>query len=288
VTVGEGAILSESRCVKQERRSKRGRLDDDDLDLSFIRAAVFGNEWGAPRGRTVSGVTRIGAYGVHVVFLILLCYSFISPSTTMESSPCYTIVNDDSLLDGGMTGAHGTPTSMELRNALQKGSDEVKVDTMRRIIVDTLNGHNHVSWPTNDERSEERGGEEREATRARMQENVWWNASKASHSLRCIIAVRELGLYTRIATARKKLIARLWMHIHGRNREIRNGGPRMQSEEARLQNRAVLMYAVKYSQSGEMSHWLLAVEKGSWSGASQVFFVLCEDEKELVEGMYGG
>lgn len=62
----------------------------------------------------------------------------------METSPCYTIVNDDSL-DGGMTGAHGTPTSMELRNALQKGSDEVKVETMRRIIVDTLNGHNHVS-----------------------------------------------------------------------------------------------------------------------------------------------
>jgi hypothetical protein len=37
------------------------------------------------------------------------------------------VVNDDSL-EGGMTGAHGTPTSMELRNALQKGSDEVKVD----------------------------------------------------------------------------------------------------------------------------------------------------------------
>lgn len=59
------------------------------------------------------------------------------------TAPCYTIVNDDSL--DGMSGAHGTPTSMELRNALQKGSDEVKLDTMRRIIVDTLNGHNHVS-----------------------------------------------------------------------------------------------------------------------------------------------
>ncbi|KAI5450154.1 coatomer subunit beta [Naganishia albida] len=59
------------------------------------------------------------------------------------TAPCYTIVNDDSL--DGMSGAHGTPTSMELRNALQKGSDEVKLDTMRRIIVDTLNGHNHTA-----------------------------------------------------------------------------------------------------------------------------------------------
>jgi hypothetical protein len=67
----------------------------------------------------------------------------INHPTMDPSAPCYTIVNDDSL--DGMSGAHGTPTSMELRNALQKGSDEVKLDTMRRIIVDTLNGHNHVS-----------------------------------------------------------------------------------------------------------------------------------------------
>ncbi|KAJ9095248.1 hypothetical protein QFC21_005614 [Naganishia friedmannii] len=59
-----------------------------------------------------------------------------------NTTPCYTIVNDDSL-DGMSTGAHGTPTSMELRNALQKGSDEVKLETMRRIIIDTLNGHTH-------------------------------------------------------------------------------------------------------------------------------------------------
>lgn len=52
------------------------------------------------------------------------------------SSTCYTIVHDD-LLD--------TPTSQDLRNALQKGSDEVKLETMRRIIVGTLNGQSHVS-----------------------------------------------------------------------------------------------------------------------------------------------
>ena len=51
------------------------------------------------------------------------------------SSTCYTIVHDD-LLDA--------PSSQELRNALQKGSDEVKLETMRRIIVGTLNGQSHV------------------------------------------------------------------------------------------------------------------------------------------------
>lgn len=53
------------------------------------------------------------------------------------SSTCYTIVHDD-LLDA--------PSSQDLRNALQKGSDEVKLETMRRIIVGTLNGQSHVSW----------------------------------------------------------------------------------------------------------------------------------------------
>ncbi|WVQ77730.1 hypothetical protein IAR50_007420 [Cryptococcus sp. DSM 104548] len=50
--------------------------------------------------------------------------------------PCYTIIHDD-LLD--------SPSSADLRNALQKGSDEVKLETMRRIIVGTLNGQNHSS-----------------------------------------------------------------------------------------------------------------------------------------------
>jgi len=51
------------------------------------------------------------------------------------SSTCYTIIHDD-LVDA--------PSSQELRNALQKGSDEVKLETMRRIIVGTLNGQSHV------------------------------------------------------------------------------------------------------------------------------------------------
>ncbi|WWC95784.1 hypothetical protein V866_002650 [Kwoniella sp. B9012] len=52
------------------------------------------------------------------------------------SSTCYTIVHDD-LIDA--------PSSQDLRNALQKGSDDVKLETMRRIIVSTLNGQGHPS-----------------------------------------------------------------------------------------------------------------------------------------------
>ncbi|TXT13330.1 hypothetical protein VHUM_00697 [Vanrija humicola] len=53
-----------------------------------------------------------------------------------SSATCYTIIHDD-LLDA--------PSSQDLRNALQKGSDEVKLDTLRRIIVSTLNGQSHPS-----------------------------------------------------------------------------------------------------------------------------------------------
>jgi hypothetical protein len=52
------------------------------------------------------------------------------------SSTCYSIVHDD-LIE--------SPNASELRNALQKGSDEVKLETMRRIIVGTLNGQSYVS-----------------------------------------------------------------------------------------------------------------------------------------------
>jgi vesicle coat complex subunit len=60
------------------------------------------------------------------------------PNSKMSaSSTCYTIIHDD-LLDN--------PNSQDLRNALQKGSDEVKLETMRRIIVGTLNGQSYVSY----------------------------------------------------------------------------------------------------------------------------------------------
>ncbi|KAI0931475.1 hypothetical protein AcW1_001131 [Taiwanofungus camphoratus] len=45
---------------------------------------------------------------------------------------CYTIVFEDS---------SESPSTQDLRSALQKGSDEVKFDTLRKIIVSTINGN---------------------------------------------------------------------------------------------------------------------------------------------------
>lgn len=39
------------------------------------------------------------------------------------------------------------PPTQDLRAALEKGTDEVKLDTLRRIIVSTLNGSPHVRYP---------------------------------------------------------------------------------------------------------------------------------------------
>ncbi|KAI5118575.1 hypothetical protein M0805_004191 [Coniferiporia weirii] len=47
-------------------------------------------------------------------------------------STCYTVVFEDS---------SETPTTQELRSALEKGSDEVKIETLRKIIVSTINGN---------------------------------------------------------------------------------------------------------------------------------------------------
>ena len=47
----------------------------------------------------------------------------------------FTIVFDDS---GEM------PSAQELRQSLEKGSDDVKIDTLRKIIVATLNGNAQV------------------------------------------------------------------------------------------------------------------------------------------------
>jgi vesicle coat complex subunit len=49
---------------------------------------------------------------------------------------CYTVVFEDN--------AGETPSTQELREALQKGSDDVKFDTLRRIIVSTINGNPQV------------------------------------------------------------------------------------------------------------------------------------------------
>lgn len=38
-----------------------------------------------------------------------------------------------------------SPSTQELRQALEKGSDEVKLETLRTIVVATLNGNPQVS-----------------------------------------------------------------------------------------------------------------------------------------------
>ncbi|GJJ13133.1 hypothetical protein Clacol_007383 [Clathrus columnatus] len=53
---------------------------------------------------------------------------------TASDATCFTVVFED---------PSELPSSQDLRNALQKGSDEVKLDTLRKIIVSTLNGNTH-------------------------------------------------------------------------------------------------------------------------------------------------
>ncbi|KIM19845.1 hypothetical protein M408DRAFT_334243 [Serendipita vermifera MAFF 305830] len=45
---------------------------------------------------------------------------------------CYTVVQDD---------GSEVPSSQEMRSALEKGSDELKIETLRKIIITTLNGN---------------------------------------------------------------------------------------------------------------------------------------------------
>ena len=52
-------------------------------------------------------------------------------------APCYTIVFED---------ATESATTQELRSALEKGSDAVKLETLRKIIVSTINGNSMVSY----------------------------------------------------------------------------------------------------------------------------------------------
>ncbi|KAF6753335.1 coatomer beta subunit, partial [Ephemerocybe angulata] len=49
-----------------------------------------------------------------------------------SDSTCYTVVFES---------AAEYPSTSELRTALQKGSDEVKIDTLRKIIISTINGN---------------------------------------------------------------------------------------------------------------------------------------------------
>lgn len=53
-----------------------------------------------------------------------------------SETSCYTVVFEDST---------ESPSTQELRASLEKGTDEVKIDTLRSIIVSTINGNAQVS-----------------------------------------------------------------------------------------------------------------------------------------------
>lgn len=63
--------------------------------------------------------------------------SFLTrPSSSMASDgTCYTVVFESSA---------EYPSASELRQSLEKGSDEVKMETLRKIIVSTINGNPQV------------------------------------------------------------------------------------------------------------------------------------------------
>jgi hypothetical protein len=50
-------------------------------------------------------------------------------------APCYTVVFEDTT---------ESPSTQELRASLEKGSDEDRLDALRRIIVSTINGNPQV------------------------------------------------------------------------------------------------------------------------------------------------
>ena len=64
-------------------------------------------------------------------------FSDATMSASTDSS-CYTVVFEDS---------SESPSTQELRSGLEKGSDEVKFDTLRKIIVSTINGNAQVYHP---------------------------------------------------------------------------------------------------------------------------------------------
>ena len=53
-----------------------------------------------------------------------------------SETPCYTVIFESSI---------ESTSAQDLRSGLEKGSDEVKIDTLRKILVSTINGNPQVS-----------------------------------------------------------------------------------------------------------------------------------------------
>ena len=67
---------------------------------------------------------------------------FVYFTLVMSSSetPCHSVVFEDST---------EYPSMQELRTGLEKGTDKVKIETLRRILVSTINGNPQVSLESN-------------------------------------------------------------------------------------------------------------------------------------------
>lgn len=73
---------------------------------------------------------------LHFHFLFLVPKSLARTMSSSAETSCYTVVFEDTT---------ESPSTQELRASLEKGTDDVKIDTLRRIIVATINGNPQVS-----------------------------------------------------------------------------------------------------------------------------------------------
>jgi hypothetical protein len=69
--------------------------------------------------------------------LVLVTGLDIVENMSSSESPCYTVIFESST---------ESSSSQELRAGLEKGSDEVKIDTLRKILVSTINGNPQVKF----------------------------------------------------------------------------------------------------------------------------------------------
>ena len=80
---------------------------------------------------------RVMSCANHVIVTLLHSQRVLFSTRTMPSSDtCYTIVFES---------ASESPSVSDLRSALEKGSDDVKIDTLRKLIVSTINGNPQAS-----------------------------------------------------------------------------------------------------------------------------------------------
>lgn len=80
----------------------------------------------------------LGLTEVHVAITLELAVFRVAQVIMATEAPCYTVIFEDTT---------ESPSTQELRASLEKGSDEDRLDALRKIIVSTINGNPQVcSW----------------------------------------------------------------------------------------------------------------------------------------------